>query len=263
MSVKETPTANRFLAMKEKERAYQKHLQAVASAKATIDTSAPDVPNRLKVKSQMDAQYRKAVLKDYATRDRMVKQMKGEIPEFDDDFDEEEFMKKFAEKGELFDGEKESTENVKIGYTDEPIIEDSEPKPARKSKIPSPKKGSRIPVSKTRSPVKSNRVTISAPPVNSPVKQAEPEAEEDKVFETQNLSMSTSLKKSMKFEDDFVDDENEAEEHTPTASNEQFEDDFEQDFEDEAGVIPALKEDPEEPEQEETFDDMPDFDSSA
>jgi hypothetical protein len=42
MSVREAPVQNRICDIQDKDRAYKKHLDAVANAKTVIDTSAPD-----------------------------------------------------------------------------------------------------------------------------------------------------------------------------------------------------------------------------
>ena len=107
MSVRETPKANRYLDLKEKERAYRKHMEAVANARPTIDTSTPDCPNRLRVKEKADAHYRRQVLTDYSKRERMIASAKDgkrnnqEIfpdnyyPD-EDDIDFDELVKKYG-----------------------------------------------------------------------------------------------------------------------------------------------------------------------
>ncbi|KAK8895521.1 hypothetical protein M9Y10_023988 [Tritrichomonas musculus] len=121
MSVRETPKSNRYLDLKEKERAYRKHMEAVANARPTIDTSTPDCPNRLRVKEKADAHYRRHLLTDYSKRERMIASAKSgkrpnqEIfpddynPDDDDDIDFDELVKKYGG-----DGKKESDANAII-----------------------------------------------------------------------------------------------------------------------------------------------------
>lgn len=111
MSVKETPKANRYLDLKEKERAYRKHMEAVANAKATIDTTAPEPSNRLKAKEKADARYRKQLKTDFSKRERMIASVhEGErkeifpddyYPEDDDEIDFDELVKKYGDDLEL------------------------------------------------------------------------------------------------------------------------------------------------------------------
>lgn len=107
MSVRETPKSNRYLDLKEKERAYRKHMEAVANARPTIDTSTPDCPSRLRVKEKADAHYRRQLLTDYSKRERMIASAKDGkrnnqelFPDNynpdDDDIDFDELVKKYG-----------------------------------------------------------------------------------------------------------------------------------------------------------------------
>lgn len=121
MSVKDLPVANRYLDVKEKERAYKKHLRAIACAKPTIDTSAPPPPNRMRVKSQMDNCYRQSVLRELATRDKMIADVHEEPPEEEEESviqaDDQHYLKKFAEySNRIFELGHPGGEEIKIGF---------------------------------------------------------------------------------------------------------------------------------------------------
>ena len=304
MSVREAPTVNRICDLKDKDRAYKKHLEALAHAKATIDTSAPDVPNRLKVKSRSDARYRQAVVSEQATRKKMLaRATKGE--HFDDeDFNEDEVIKKFSEDADRFDTfeervaedevKREVRQKVKIGFTDEPVIEEeivehrqprkspaAKAKPAGRGRVPGQ---ARTPLKGQQRPARKETVLTT-----SPVQPEEQEEEKPNLNATGN-SLNRSLNRTAQFEDDFIDDEEDGEaqheeEHheeeealpprpktaprTPRSSRpgtakstENFEQTFEDDFEeDEIGVVPALRENENEPGDDDggNFDEMPDF----
>lgn len=72
MSVKEKPAANRYLEQKEQEKAYKKHMTAVANARPTINTTQPELPGRLRELNKKNQAYRKATLKTYEKRDKMM-----------------------------------------------------------------------------------------------------------------------------------------------------------------------------------------------
>lgn len=72
MSVREKPVANRYLDLKEKDKAYRKHLHAVATSRASINTTQPDVPRRLVVAQASNDRHRKGLKKSFAEHSRMI-----------------------------------------------------------------------------------------------------------------------------------------------------------------------------------------------
>ena len=177
MSVRETPVANRICDLKDKERAYRKHVEAVANAKATIDTSSPALPNRLRAKGVHDMHYRRQIMTDYSRRDKMVNEMSGgmeptyegdypngEVIEDEDDIDIDALMKRYQEGNDILLGggagnnkqnniykndqdleqkQKVKTENIKFGYTNDPEInyEDDEDGRNKEKESKIPRKG--------------------------------------------------------------------------------------------------------------------------
>lgn len=130
MSVKDVPVSNRYLDVKEKERAYKRHLKAISNAKATIDTSTPVIPNRIRVKSQTDNKYRQSVLKEIAMRDKMLLEMREDPREEEEEVDDQHYLKKFAEySNRIFELGHVSIEDIKIGFTEAlacPVNDDTE-----------------------------------------------------------------------------------------------------------------------------------------
>ena len=282
MSVREAPTVNRICDLKDKDRAYRKHLDALAHAKPTIDTSAPEVPNRLKAKSRADARYRQAVVSEQAARKKMLaKATKGEAPA-ESEFNEDEVLKKFSEDAELFDAQERMAEDevtrevqqrVKIGFAEEPVIEEEVIERKTKSPAGKGKAGNRVKVvGQSRTPVKVQPRPVKKETVltTSPVQAPEEHEEEGKQdLNATGTSLNRSMNRTAQFEDDFIDDDEEGNEgkeeeeeepvqrpktapRTPRASRpgtakstatENFEQSFEDDFEeDEIGAVPALRE---------------------
>lgn len=75
MSVREKPVASRYLDLKEKERAYGRHVKAVATSRPTINTTQPDTPRRLMVAERNNAQFRRNQMRTMDQRDRMVNEV--------------------------------------------------------------------------------------------------------------------------------------------------------------------------------------------
>jgi hypothetical protein len=121
MSVRENPVANRICDMKDKGRAYQKHLDALASAKTTIDTSSPELSRRARAKGALPSRQ----------QPRRI-QGRNKPPKQDNDSD--------SDYDHL---PKETIEKVKIGFTEKPVIEVQEvSQEPRDSKIPIRRRGS-------------------------------------------------------------------------------------------------------------------------
>jgi len=76
MSIRELPVSNRYLDLKEKEKAYQKHLKALVSSKATIDMSRPETPGRINYAKQCTQKYRKEMKAMLSKREEIIKQEK-------------------------------------------------------------------------------------------------------------------------------------------------------------------------------------------
>jgi hypothetical protein len=72
MSIREKPVASRFLDVHEKHYHYQKHVNAVASSRATINTKRPEVPRRLMVAAVANKNHRKKLLLTYDQNDDLV-----------------------------------------------------------------------------------------------------------------------------------------------------------------------------------------------
>lgn len=72
MSVKEKPASNRYLEQKEQDKAYRKHMAALANAKSTINTTQPEISGRLRMKAENNRVYRQRALKMMEQRDKMV-----------------------------------------------------------------------------------------------------------------------------------------------------------------------------------------------
>ncbi|OHT14505.1 hypothetical protein TRFO_43020 [Tritrichomonas foetus] len=142
MSVRETPVSNRICDLKDKERAYKKHLEALANAKTTLDTHGPDAPNRLKVKAVNDQRYRRQLKSDYSKREKMLREVDGSQngseyyfpddydPEMDDDdVNIDSLMKRYNDNADILvpmdspAQQKIKTESIKIGYSNNPEIE--------------------------------------------------------------------------------------------------------------------------------------------
>ncbi|OHT10647.1 hypothetical protein TRFO_04147 [Tritrichomonas foetus] len=75
MSVREKPVASRLLDLKEKERAYSRHVTAVVRARATINTTQPDTPRRLLVAANNNAKYRRSLKREYDNNARKVRDL--------------------------------------------------------------------------------------------------------------------------------------------------------------------------------------------
>jgi hypothetical protein len=161
MSVREAPVANRVCDAKDKDRAYKKHIEAVASAKTTIDTSSPEMTRRTRVKAE--AHSRQA-----QRRPPRESKQKNDGPEAESDSDYDHLPH----------------ESVKIGFTENPVIEIEKPSPQKKPP--------------SRSKIPSRKPLPDGPPKAELVNPEDPQ-----VFPTQE----TSFKRSIKFEDDFLEDE--------------------------------------------------------
>lgn len=144
MSVRETPKSNRYLDLKEKERAYKKHMEAVANAKPTIDTSTPDCPNRLRVKEKADAHYRRHLLTDYSKRERMIASAKegkrnnqDMFPDNynpdDDEIDFDELVKKYG--GDIYQDNPEPKEPPPVKSPEKSPHKTPEKSPHKTEKI--------------------------------------------------------------------------------------------------------------------------------
>lgn len=245
MSVREKPVSNRILALKEQERAYKKHLAAVANAKPTIDTSPIDVPNRLKVKEVHDEHYREMVLHEYSERERMIAEARGEeMPEETLSTFEVQLEKsrshtkqksrvprtKETPESPKTEKKRQLTESVKIGYASDVIIEEEEveepeeqaqpPPVQKKSKLPSRQspQRSRIPVRTPPSEQSKKRTSKLPVSHNSPGSPKTPRrtgaeipAEEplfnDEDFANENkvIDSPTLQDDDQEFEDDFID----------------------------------------------------------
>ena len=72
MSVKEAPVCNRYLDLKEKEKAYRKHISALARARPTINTTQPEPARRVQVAQQRTTSYRKNLIRNIKAHEVMV-----------------------------------------------------------------------------------------------------------------------------------------------------------------------------------------------
>lgn len=81
MSVREKPVASRYLDLKEKEKSYRKHINAVVTARATINTTQPDTPPRLQVAAVNNARHRQNLKRDYESNMRKIMEVEQERPQ--------------------------------------------------------------------------------------------------------------------------------------------------------------------------------------
>lgn len=72
MSVRDLPATNRFLDLKEKEKAYRKHAVALHAAKASINTTQPDTPLRLRVNQRNTAILRNRTIRNMDEHDKLI-----------------------------------------------------------------------------------------------------------------------------------------------------------------------------------------------
>jgi hypothetical protein len=72
MSVRERPVANKILDAHQKTYSYEKHVHAVVSSRATIDTTQPATPRRLLLSAMANDRHRKKVLGTYAIQSDLV-----------------------------------------------------------------------------------------------------------------------------------------------------------------------------------------------
>ena len=121
MAYREKPILNRYCELRETEKAYKKHLQAVASAKSVVDTSPPVAPKRLKCQERQTELFRKKLTNGQEEHLRLVR---GDDPIIKD----LERLNHHLFPTSRYDFEDDSSEemetSVKIGYSKEPIIED-------------------------------------------------------------------------------------------------------------------------------------------
>ena len=73
MSVRKQSYSNRLVELKDREDMYLKHIEALKSAKSTLDTSQPPFPKRLGYAQKKNKEFRENVIQNMNKHDQMVK----------------------------------------------------------------------------------------------------------------------------------------------------------------------------------------------
>jgi hypothetical protein len=74
MSVRDEPVSNRYLDLKEKEKAYCKHMSALSRARPTINTTCPEPARRIQAARRRTKQYRDNLIRNLKAHEVMVEE---------------------------------------------------------------------------------------------------------------------------------------------------------------------------------------------
>jgi hypothetical protein len=140
MSVRDKPVASRHLDLKEKDISYRKHVNAVHKSQSTINTTPPDVPRRLQVAAVCNERHRRGLLKSYADHGHLIFEAVHRAPTARSGLRQKARVPAAAKELDAFTAEPRRLASrpptapakggrvvaVRIGYGDQPIVEEEE-----------------------------------------------------------------------------------------------------------------------------------------